>query len=307
MNFTNNNHLKYYIGDRLFSQRQNATESFKVTVGSIDHVHYKNSNYLTELHRIADMVYHDFGNDFGIFLSGGTDSEIVVRNFVDIGIKPKCFTIKFEDDLNMIDVIEAKAIAKELSVPIHIIDVNVKDFAYSGQAKDLADKLQCTQLAYLLVYSQIIKFGSPAIMGGELMLRRSFDPYSYWNYVYRENEDASAIRCSLLYDIPIVYVWFSYTPEIMLYYFEHPDIVSLINTQYNYKLSSVSSKNAILNKLVPNVRPKAKTHGFEKLLGLNTELYRQLGNSQIAMLEPNLDGIKYNEIIKMLRGNNENS
>jgi hypothetical protein len=307
MNFTHNNHLTYHIGDRLFGKRSNPTESFKVSVGSIDHAYYKQSSYLEELHRIADIIYNDFGNDFGIFLSGGTDSEIVVRNFVDIGIKPKCFTIRFEDDLNLADVIEAEEIAKELNVPIYIIDVNVKEFAYSGQATEFADTIQCTQLAYLIVFNEIVKLGIPSIMGGELMLRRGFNPNSYWFHCFRENEDASSVRCSLLHSIPIVNEYFSYTPEIMLHYLEHPDIVSLVNQRYNYKLGSVSSKNAILNKLVPNIRPKIKTHGYEKLMGLNNEFYRQLGNSHITRLEPSLDGIEYNNLMSMLRGNNENN
>jgi len=307
MNFTHNNHLKYYIGDRLFGDRINSIDSYKVTVGSIDNDYYRTSNYLSELHRIADLVYKNFNSDFGIFLSGGTDSEIVVRNFVDIGIKPKCFTIRFEKDLNLSDVIESIAIAHELDVPLYIIDVNVKEFAYSGKAKEFADTIQCSQLAYLIVFQEIINLGMPSIMGGELMLRRGFNPNSFWHYCFRENEDGSAIRCSKLYNIPIVNEWFSYTPEIMLYYLEDPDINTLVNTQYNYKLSSVSSKNKILNKLIPNIRPKTKTHGYEKLMGLNNEFYRQLGNSHITRLEPSLDGIEYNNIIKILRGINDHN
>lgn len=304
MNFTANNHLKYYINGDLYGKRVDSIVSFDVTVGPIDKTYYTTSNYYQELLRTADLVYKDFGKNFALFLSGGTDSEIVARNFVDIGIKPTCYTIKFEDDLNLADVIEAQEIAKELDIPIHVINVNVREFAYSGKAKDLADNIQCTQLAYLIVYNEIIKLGLPSIMGGELMLRRGFSSEggSYWYHCFRENEDASAIRCSILNNVPIVNEWFSYTPELMLYYLEHPDIVKLVNTRYNYRLSSVSSKNIILNKLVSNIRPKVKTHGYEKLMGLNNEFYRQLESSQVTRLEPSLDGIEYNKIIQMLRG-----
>ena len=135
------------------------------------------------------------------------------------------------------------------------------------------------------------------------MLKRNTntDP-STWHYCFRENEDASAMRFSNLYNIPLVNEYFSYTPELLLYYLEHADIKSLISNKYNYKLSSVSSKNAILKKLVPEIRVRKKTHGFEKLLAFNYEATRHMASTQISRLEDSLDGIEYNRIIKMLKG-----
>ena len=143
----------------------------------------------------------------------------------------------------------------------------------------------------------------PAVMGGELLLRRNIgtDPSS-WYYCLRENEDGSAMRFTDKYKLPLVNEWFSYTPELMLYYLEYPDIQTLVTTKYNYKLSSVTSKNGILKKLVPNIRVRKKTHGFEKLLGFNFEAYRQLIHEQIMRLEPSLDGIEYYDIVNRLRG-----
>ena len=88
----------------------------------------------------------------------------------------------------------------------------------------------------------------------------------------------------------------------MLYYLEDPNIYNLVTTRLNYKLSSVSSKNAILKQLLPDIRFRKKTHGYEKLLGFNFEAYRSLANEQIMRLESNLDGIEYNTVIKMLKG-----
>ena len=303
MNFTHQNHLTYSIGNREFGHRQTSFEKYKLNIGTIDHAHYNSSNYNDELKRVADLVYQDLGKDFALFLSGGTDSEIVLRNFLDIGIKPTCYTIKFKDDYNDFDVNEAIELAKELDVTLRIIEFDVKDFLYSGEASDFGKAVQCTQITYLMVYNCIKKLGLPAVMGGEVLLKRNVmsSPTS-WYYCIRENEDASAMRFSNLYNIPLVNEWFSYTPEILLYYLEDTEIATLVTTKYNYKLSSVSSKNAILRRLVPNVRDRIKTHGFEKLMGLNFEAYRKLANEQIFRLGSSLDGIEYNEVIKKLRG-----
>lgn len=303
MNFTHKNHLKYFIGNQEYGFRTNPLEKYVVTFGKIDEDYYKNTTYRTELLRIADLVYQNYSKEFALFLSGGTDSEIVLRNFLDIGIKPNCYTIKFKNDYNLSDVIEAENLAKDLDVKLNLIDIDVKDFFYSGEAIELSNSIQCTQITYLIVYNAIKKIQLPSVMGGELFLRRNIQVNpSTWYYVFRENEDASAIRFSKVYNIPLVNEWFSYTPEIILLYLENPDIKTLVTTKYNYKLSSYSSKNLILKKLLPEIHLRKKTHGFEKLLGFNYEAYRGLIKNQTMRLEPSLDGIEYNTAINLLRG-----
>jgi hypothetical protein len=305
MNFTHNNHLTYTIGDKEFGYRDNSYEKYKITVGKIDKDYYNTSNYSNELLRTADLIYQDYKSELALFLSGGTDSEIVARNFLDIGIKPKCYVIKFKDDYNLADVNDAIVLAKELDLDLHIIDFDVKDFLYSGEATEFGKKVQCTQITYLMVYHCIKKIGMPSVMGGEVFLKRNINTNpSTWYYCIRENEDASAMRFSNLYNIPLVNEYFSYTPELLLYYLEYEDIVSLVSTKYNYKLTSVSSKNVILKKLVPEIKVRKKTHGFENLLGFNYEAYRQLTNEQTLRLESSVDGIEYNQIIKILRNGN---
>ena len=305
MNFTHDNHLAYTIGDRKWGHRQNSYEPFKLSVGNIDHDQYRTSSYQDELRRTADLVYQNLGKDFVLFLSGGTDSEIVARNFLSIGIKPQCYCIKFKDDYNISDVNEAIDLANELDIPLSIIDFDVKDFLYSGHAEEFGQKLQCTQITYLMVYYSILKIGMPAVMGGEVLLKRNINTTpSTWYYSIRENEDCSAMRFSNMYNIPLVNEWFSYTPELLLYYLEDPDIVKLVTTKFNYKLTSVSSKNDILKRLVPDIRVRKKTHGFENLLGFNFQAYRQLASKQICRLESSLDGIEYFKTINLLRGLN---
>ena len=303
INFTHNNYLTYSIGGRVFGQRENSTERYNVSVGQIDPERYKQSNYIEELHRTASLVLSELGKDLVVFISGGTDSEIVLRNFLAIGHTPRCVTIRFKNNYNARDVMEAQALCTELNVPLEFIDFDVKDFYYSGEAIEFGKSIQCTQITYLMVYKSILDLGFPAVMGGETLITRKVESdKSYWYYTLRENEDASAMRFSNKYNIPLVNEWFAYTPEVLLYYLEHPDIKQLVTTKYNYKLTSVSSKNAILQKIYPAIRPKKKTHGFENLLAFNYEAYNDIASHQIKRLESSLDGIRYRDIIKQLKG-----
>lgn len=303
MNFTLNNHLSYTVGGRKFGSRENSQEKFEVSIGQIDTMQYYQGGYREELRRTANYVYQDFGKDFAVWMSGGSDSEIVLRSFKEIGINPKCFTIKMKNDYNIQDVIESEKICKELDVDLEIIEFDVKEFFNSGEINSFAQEIQCTQIAYCTVLYNIKKMGLPSVMGGELMLRRNVnsDPSS-WYFCFRENEDGCAMRFSLKYDVPVVNEYFSYTPELMLHWLENSYIQRLVNNKYNYKLSSVTSKNYILKQLIPELRPKVKTHGYEKLLAFNYEVYRVLQQNQILRLESSLDGIEINEAIKMLKG-----
>ena len=301
MDFTYNNHLKYSIGGKEFGFRKSGVEKYEVNVGTIDKDYYKKNNYRSELLRITDLVYNDLGKDLVLFLSGGTDSEIVLRNFLEYGVKPRCVIIKFNDGYNASDVREALELTEELGVDLEIINFDIKDFFYSGEARDFAEKIQCTQITYLMVYYHIYKLGMPAVMGGELLLSRHIDKNSnYWYYTFRENEDASAMRFSNFFNIPLVNEWFSYTPEIMLYFLESKFGVQEMLSD-RYKLTSVSSKNDILRKLYPNVRKKTKTHGFEKLLAFNYECYKDILKDEYKRLEFSLDGIPLDLVLKKLK------
>lgn len=303
MNFTHNNHLQYSIGNRPFGYRETPIEKYSVQLGAVDPDRYAKSSYVEELYRTAELVRKDLGNDLVLFLSGGTDSEIVLRNFVHNGFKPRCVTLQFENDYNASEVAEAKAIANDLDVDLEVIDFDVHDFYYSGEATEFGEQIQCTQLTYNMVYKSVLKLGAPAVMGGEALLTRQVNTgNSFWYYTFRENEDASAMRFTDKFKVPLVNEWFSYTPELLLYYLENTAIYELVTNKYNFKLNSASSKNVILKELYPYTRTKEKTHGFESLLAFNYEAYKAIGADQVKRLESSIDGIPFYEAIKQLRG-----
>lgn len=303
MNFTHNNHLTYSLGGRPFGYRESVIDKYEVTLGTVDPGRYLVSSFEDELHRTANLVRQDFGKDFVLFLSGGTDSEIVLRNFLRNGIKPHCAVIQLANGYNASEVEEAKLIARELDVKLTVMDFDVHEFFYSGEAVELGELVQGTQITYLMVFKNILKLGVPAVMGGEAGLTREVtETGSFWYYAFRENEDASAMRFSNKFNIPLVNEWFSYTPELLLYYLESDGIKKLVTEKNNYKLTAASSKNKILENMYSQFRKKEKKHGFESLLAFNGQTYEDIGVNQIKRLEYSLDGIPYDLAIKQLKG-----
>ena len=122
--------------------------------------------------------------------SGGTDSEIVIRSFLQIGVKPRCVFIRFKDGYNDEDFIYASRIASELGIKLEVFNFDVIDFYQSGRAAEFSAEIQCRQIAYLTVYNAIKDMSLPAVMGGEMLLRRHIPQKgdSEWYYTFRENE-----------------------------------------------------------------------------------------------------------------------
>jgi hypothetical protein len=58
----------------------------------------------------------EFGKDLVVMFSGGTDSEIVLRSFLKIGIVPRCCFINFVGDYNIEDRLVAQKICDDLNV-----------------------------------------------------------------------------------------------------------------------------------------------------------------------------------------------
>lgn len=301
MNFTYNNHLKYYINDRLYGFREHPYEKFTVDVGKIDKDHYSKSNWVQEQYRIAELVTHDFGSDFNVMFSGGTDSEIVLRALKHIGAKPNVFFIRFNNGYNHTDYLEAIRITDDMNIKFNVIDFDVVQFYKSGQATEFSKDIQCRQMAYLVVLHHILKLNTPSIMGGELFFQRTTNiDGGKWHYSFRENEDGAAMRFSIKYNIPLVNEWFSYTPEVMAYYIMNPKIQNLFNDRYNYKLGSPSTKNSILREYMPEIVCSMKLTGYENLLGFNFDTYQNLYNDDMVRFEPSLDGIYVDDITRKL-------
>ena len=303
INFTFENHLKSYIGNRLYGERKTPYESFTVQVGPVDNDYYKKSNWLKEQYRIADLVYTELGKDFVVMFSGGTDSEIVLRAFRHIGITPRPIFIRFVGDHNLGELHAALEVTADLGLELEVIDLDIIEYYRCGRATELAKSIQCSNMAFLAVYQTIIDLQMPAIMGASVTIHKEPGlPRSKWFYNYNEQEDMAVLRVSNKYGIPIIHEWFSYTPEAIGYFMEHPVIQEVITNDNLYKNYTDSSKNLALQSWMPSIIPKKKKTGYESLIGLRQESAMTFKKNLIPRLEHCLDGIYVDELRTQLFG-----
>ena len=201
------------------------------------------------------------------------------------------------------EVKEAVAVADELGLPYEIVDFDVRGFYLSGEAERLAVEIQCELLPFLVFFKVSQQLQAPTVLGGELLIEKyknhNFKPE--WVLRNIETLEASHVRFAQKFNIPFIIEWFSYTPELMLYYLEDPAIKYLVGDNTPY-WSVTPVKNIILRRLVPELRIKEKTTGYENLKGLHVE-----SRAKLASLMPDNIGdthpyLGYNELIKRLRG-----
>jgi hypothetical protein len=302
-NLTHNNHYKHFIDGELFGVRTNKFQQYSTDVGTVDMEYYLKNDYNTERLRIAQLQYNDLGKDLVLFVSGGLDSEIMVRSYVEQGLKPLCIIIKFIGDYNISDVTEAVLLLTELEVPYKIIDYDIKDFYHSGAAAELAEKIQCELLPFLAFFDVSRKLSAPTVLGGELLVEkyRGVNHERKWVLRNLETYEAAHVRFAKKYQIPFVIEWFSYTPEIMLYYLEHRAVQNLVATQSHF-WSITPVKNRILRNIMPNLKKKSKGTGYENLKGLLHESKQQLGLLMPENIGDTHPYLTYQEVLDKLRG-----
>ena len=114
--YTHNNHIRYYFDDKLFGERKTPHQKYSIELGKVDLDLYNRGNFRVELQRVADLIHQNLGKEKVILLSGGLDSEIMLRTFIDIGIKPRCVTFRFENNYNDYEVEAAKELAHRKQV-----------------------------------------------------------------------------------------------------------------------------------------------------------------------------------------------
>jgi hypothetical protein len=265
-------------------------EKFKINVGAIDFEYYKKNTWLDEQYRVASIIHNEFGKDFVVMIQGDIDSEIILQAFNHLGITPRVIFVKFKNDYNLENLKIAHTITADIGIDLEVIEFDVIDFYKSGQAYELAGNIQCCWMPNLILYHHILKMQMPTVIGKEILLRRHATlDNSKWYYCFRENEDASAMRFSLKYGIPLVNEWFSYTPEMIGYYLDSPLIKKLTANQVNYKLASTSSKRDILKTLMPSINNLSTD--VNPLMGFNKETNYRLCKSYPKRLASSLDGI----------------
>jgi hypothetical protein len=207
-----------------------------------------------------------YNEPFDVCLSGGLDSEIVVRVFKDVGIKHNTFIFKLENDYNIRDFTNAVKICKELDIKYTIIDFNLQNF-FENEAEALFKKTMIPYVGRLprlkfLDYLDNIPIYCDGEPYWKRKLQEDYNLKSDWHFYLTEDAYSVSIYANQINRI-VIGDWYEFTPDIIMSYHSLPYVKRLFNDEIYGKTSNISSKVIIHKEFYPTIEDKIKLIGYE--------------------------------------------
>jgi hypothetical protein len=212
-----------------------------------------------------------------ILLSGGLDSEVVVRSFLDSGREFRTISNKFNDNLNDHEIDYIEKFKNDFDFLHQYREIDIIDFYRSQRCRDLIDISKCTvpemlPTMDLIDYVYNILGGIPVLGNGDFYVSKDDNEGNIvWNYIEYEYILAW-IRFCVEQDITIAPGFFQYTPEIVLSMGRDPIMQHLFKNSPEGKKSSRSKKYLVYKKNWIDISLRPKFHGGEKLEEICKEL-----------------------------------
>lgn len=247
-----------------FNRRESKDDVWKFSINVNTPVEH--GTYFEELYKNAAAMRDYYSGTFDVLLSGGIDSEVVVRTFKDMGIKHNTFIFRFENSYNRRDVECAVDIAECLNIPYKVVDFPLQKF-YENDAYGLFQKARCIRAGRLQHLAFLDMLDNIPIMGdGDCYWTRvnggDFSSKSEWVYPMDEAYHATSMYMGLQ-QREAVCDWYEFTPSVMASFKEQPIIRALINDEVPGKQSTWSSRIQMYQQQWPDIKPKIKLIGLE--------------------------------------------
>lgn len=215
-----------------------------------------------------------------IFFSGGVDSEIMLRSYLEIGCKPKVTIMRYENDYNLYDVSYAVTVCSMLNVEYDLIDFNLTKF-YENDAERMSELAQIDR-PRALPYCKFIEDadGFPILGASDLTVHRTTPEYvqdekGNWVILCWEH-DIGWSKFARAINKPAVAEWFKWTPGLVLSYMNLNWFSKLVNDEYIGKSGCNSTKIIGYREAYPDLIERRKQTGFEKIDSLVAEMEKFL-------------------------------
>ena len=271
-----NNWYSWQYGDDPRFGRQTDSKPLKTY---FEKCTYLMGNFGDELKRAAASTLEYFpGLRPSILFSGGVDSEIVLRTYLDIGVNPDIYIFRYEDDINIADISYAIALCTTLGIEYKLIDFNLKKF-YENDAESLSENAQI-DFPRALPQLKFIDYmeGLPILCSSDPSWYRTNDDYSMkgiWVSMCHEH-DIGWSKYVRYINRPAIGEWFKWTPGLVYSYTKLDWFKKLINDEYYGKLGVNSTKILGYREVYPDLWTRKKMTGFEKINPLITEFQKFL-------------------------------
>jgi len=231
--------------------------------------------------------YHDLKPC--VYFSGGLDSELVLRSYIDIGADPIVNIFRFEDHINEYDVSYAIVVCESLGIKYNVIDFNIAKF-FEQDAEYISDISQIDRPRGLPQLKFLDYTEGFAVLGiGDPRWSRSIKDNTPWILLDQEH-DTGWDKYILHKNIPAIAQWFKWTPQLVLAYTELDWFKNLvINNKWSGREGVTSTKLLGYREAYPDLLHRDKKTGMEPIDSLINEFEK--------FLEKKNNGLLYRQVV----------
>jgi len=260
---THKNHFKFGYNSNWYNLRQSSEDIWHVKYGRCER---DPSDFRSECVNAARLIREATTLPIYICFSGGMDSEIVVRSFMEANIPITCLIASF-DDLNQHDISYAFEFCSRHSLPYEVHRINIPRF-WKEDLMEYAIKTNCIspQLPVIMWLADKVK-GHVVLGSGECYMVRN--EKSIWE-LWEKEKIASWYRHFMVSDKEGTPGFFQYTPELMLSFITD----DVINMDLNIGSSTYYEKKKVYNKYWNDLIERPIHTGFEAFKELDYNLFR---------------------------------
>lgn len=283
-----NNWYKWWYGSGSMFGRQTSNLPFNTSYGG--GLNGSIGSFKEEMLTAArSTMDHYSGLKPCVYFSGGLDSELVLRSYLDIGADPIVNIFRFENHINEYDVSYAIVICETLGVKYNIIDFNVKKF-FENDAESISDIAQIDRPRGLPQLQFLDYTEGFAVLGiGDPRWTRSVKDNTPWILLDQEH-DTGWDKYILHKGMPAIAQWFKWTPELVLAYTETQWFKDLVlNNKWSGREGVTSTKLIGYREAYPDLLERTKKTGMEPIDSLINEFEE--------FLKKKYNGLPYRQVV----------
>jgi hypothetical protein len=280
--FTHKNHLKFGWGDGVYNFNDKDQQLW-VDFGQAEYIP---TSFKDECVRSARLIGKAADKPILLFLSGGIDSEVAARSFLEANIPFEVATTNIIHNgkiINEHDTIYATSFIKKFNLKAHTININFIDLANrynhirdTNNPEEPYYKITMGSLLRIMMLEQFCENYFCITGNGDVVIstHRSYNQagaIQYGLYVGR-SFSCSALSADELSSRKSINAarFFCYTPEILLAWILDPDIQHWIKYEKALMgphgwMNIHTIKSFVLYKIWPEMEIRPKLIGFENI------------------------------------------
>ena len=223
------------------------------------------ATFRQECVKTAQYIRSQTDGPIVVALSGGIDSEVVCRGFLEAGIDFSVLTMRYSYNINQHDIKLAERFCKEFSVKQDFVNVDLQKFydvnvkRYIGQGYQA---LKIFRYLQLFLMETISNMGATAVLGGGEQVYYNNNGTVQLNY---NSDFLNALNWTNQHGLHFPY-FFQTTPEVVASYLQH-ELIQLLIKEPDYfsgtLVGNSPEKILVYHSQWPDMVRRPKYTGFE--------------------------------------------